>query len=72
MKRVAFSQAFRLCSKINKQQEAGHLKFQHGLPHVRLQHVVVGPDTGAGVVCVIQGTLGGSRKGKYYGFPPLL
>lgn len=58
MIRVAFSQAFRLCSKINKWQEVRHLKFQHGLPHIGLQHVVIGADAGAGVVSVVQSTLG--------------
>lgn len=58
MIRLAFSQAFRLCSKINKWQEVRHLKFQHGLPHIGLQHVVIGANAGAGVVSVVQGTLG--------------
>lgn len=58
MIRVAFSQAFRLYSKINKWQKVRHLKFQHGLPHIGLQHVVIGANAGAGVISVVQGALG--------------
>lgn len=70
---VSFSQASELCSKIHKWQEVRYLKFQHGLPHIWLQHVVVGSDAGAGVVRVIQSALEKeAKKENIMVFPPLL